>query len=210
MGCQSVGVISGQAPATDRRQRVLDAARDVFMHYGFRRATLEDIAQAAGLSRTGVYHHFASKEDLFREVTTQTHRAALADAEVAAARPNPVDVALVDVLDAVLGAFVEVIRTARHGRELVDETNRLCAELIATTNAAHHSLVAGVLERAVDAGDIDLRAAGLDVPATARYLIATAGSVSGMVTGERPRSEFRKHLARVVRIWIRGLSPAGR
>ena len=47
------------------RQRLLDAAFDVFTRKGFMRTTLNDIARAAGVTRGAVYWHFKDKTDLF-------------------------------------------------------------------------------------------------------------------------------------------------
>ena len=50
------------------RTRILDAAMGVFRHHGFRRSSIEQAAEAAGLTRQALYHHFKSKEALFRAV----------------------------------------------------------------------------------------------------------------------------------------------
>ena len=47
------------------RERVLDAAREVFLERGYAGATLEAIAEAAGFSKGVVYSQFAGKPDLF-------------------------------------------------------------------------------------------------------------------------------------------------
>lgn len=50
-----------------RRQtvnRLLDAATQVFARKGIERATLDEVAAAAGLTKGAVYSNFASKEDL--------------------------------------------------------------------------------------------------------------------------------------------------
>lgn len=47
------------------RQKILEAARQVFDERGVTRTTLEQIAQAAGVTRGAVYWHFANKTELF-------------------------------------------------------------------------------------------------------------------------------------------------
>jgi AcrR family transcriptional regulator len=56
--------------ALHTRDRVIAAAVDVFARDGFERATLADIARAAGISRPSVLHHFESKDALYDEVVT--------------------------------------------------------------------------------------------------------------------------------------------
>jgi len=65
------------------RDRILDAAMLVFRRQGFRRSSIEQAAEAAGLTRQALYHHFKSKEALFRAVIERLHESALA-AEIAA------------------------------------------------------------------------------------------------------------------------------
>lgn len=50
-----------------RRAAILDAATGVFLRYGYRKTSMDDLARAAGLSRQGLYLHFATKEVLFAE-----------------------------------------------------------------------------------------------------------------------------------------------
>jgi TetR/AcrR family acrAB operon transcriptional repressor len=66
------------------RDRILEAAMTVFRRHGFRRSSIEQAAEAAGLTRQALYHHFKSKEALFRAVIELLYERALA-AETAAA-----------------------------------------------------------------------------------------------------------------------------
>lgn len=48
-----------------RAERILDAASDLFAHYGYDKTTMDDIARVAKVSKGAIYLHFRSKEDLF-------------------------------------------------------------------------------------------------------------------------------------------------
>ena len=50
------------------RGRILTAARTVFGKRGFHGATIEEIAEEAGLSNGAIYYNFESKSDLFFEL----------------------------------------------------------------------------------------------------------------------------------------------
>lgn len=50
------------------RATILEAALDVFSQNGFRGATLDQIAKAAGLSKPNVLYYFPSKEAIHREL----------------------------------------------------------------------------------------------------------------------------------------------
>jgi AcrR family transcriptional regulator len=58
----------------ETRLRLLDAARKLLVKRGFHGIGLEDIAQAAGVSRQAIYKsHFASKADLLLELVQHVH-----------------------------------------------------------------------------------------------------------------------------------------
>lgn len=57
--------------AEKTRSALLDAALDVFYDKGFVRATLDDIARAAGLTRGAIYWHFKDKVALFEALAEQ-------------------------------------------------------------------------------------------------------------------------------------------
>lgn len=58
---------------------ILNAARTLFERYGYRKTSMQDIAQAAGISRPTLYAAFADKEAVFsalvRSVTEQNEAA---------------------------------------------------------------------------------------------------------------------------------------
>jgi len=55
-------------PPRSRQERVLEAATDVFLWYGFARTTMGDIAERAGISRPTLYLVFPGKEEVFAAV----------------------------------------------------------------------------------------------------------------------------------------------
>ena len=70
--------------ASLRRDRIVAAATNVFLRYGHARTTMNDIAEAASISRPALYLVFPHKEDIFAAVierliqdTLQQYREAL-------------------------------------------------------------------------------------------------------------------------------------
>lgn len=80
-------------PTSDRRGRVLLAARETILRLGYDKAGLRDIAARAGLSKSAIYLDFASKEALVDEliraesVAFATELFTAADGEAAAFGP---------------------------------------------------------------------------------------------------------------------------
>jgi AcrR family transcriptional regulator len=50
--------------AEDRRAAILEAALEVFSRHGYNGASIDEIANAAGISKALIYEHFPSKKDL--------------------------------------------------------------------------------------------------------------------------------------------------
>ena len=60
--------MSARLPAAERRQQLLDVALEVFSREGFHQTSMNDIAEAAGVTKPVLYQHFGSKRDLFGEL----------------------------------------------------------------------------------------------------------------------------------------------
>lgn len=53
---------------TAAEEKILRAAKDIFMLKGLEATSMSDIAKAAGISRTLLHYYFRTKEKLFREI----------------------------------------------------------------------------------------------------------------------------------------------
>lgn len=53
------------------RSKILDAALNIFSRHGFRGATLDQIAEASGLSKPNILYYFAGKEDIHVSLLAQ-------------------------------------------------------------------------------------------------------------------------------------------
>jgi AcrR family transcriptional regulator len=55
-------------PAARRREQLLEVALEVFARQGYHQASMNEIAEAAGVTKPVLYQHFASKQDLYLEL----------------------------------------------------------------------------------------------------------------------------------------------
>lgn len=58
--------------AGDKRESILIAARRVFLRENYAYASMDSIAQEAGVSKQTLYNHFGCKERLFRELVIES------------------------------------------------------------------------------------------------------------------------------------------
>jgi AcrR family transcriptional regulator len=76
-----VDVSSGKVLRWERRpeerpQEILDAALRVFAERGYRTTRLEDVGEAAGVTKGTIYHYFANKEELLLRAIEHYHERA--------------------------------------------------------------------------------------------------------------------------------------
>src|SRR5437899_10866900 len=72
-------------PKQFNREGVLDRAIPVFWKQGFANTTVQDLEQATGVNKSGLYTEFKDKEDLF--LASLEHYAQTRGAEILAAQP---------------------------------------------------------------------------------------------------------------------------
>ena len=65
------------------REAILEAARGRFLRFGPRKTTMDEVARAAGCSRTTLYAHFRNMEDLYASLLDQDAEAFISDASAA-------------------------------------------------------------------------------------------------------------------------------
>src|SRR5215472_3576551 len=103
------------------QDRILDAAMRVFRRHGFRRSTIEQAAEEAGLTRQALYHHFPSKEALFRGAIARFYERALAAETEAARAAEEAGRDLAEVVIAEVTARLGVLFAELQGSPHLDE-----------------------------------------------------------------------------------------
>jgi len=133
------------------RDRILDAAMLVFRRQGFRRSSIEQTAEAAGLTRQALYHHFKSKEALFRAVIERVHENALAAEIAAVGAREKAGLGLADILVAGLAArlkqFIGSFQGSPHVEELFSEHLLQARDLYQKYAARYGAQGAATIER---------------------------------------------------------------
>ena len=89
--------------ADERRLAILDAAQDVFAVSGYHGSSIDEIAQAAGISKALIYEHFPSKKDLHVSLLDKHVQELFERLALNAATQDPGDVRLRNGIDAFFG-----------------------------------------------------------------------------------------------------------
>ncbi len=189
-----------------RRAAILDAAYAAFARYGYRRTSMEQIARGTGASRASLYLHFANKEEIFRALCERVHGEALDAAEAALESEAPLASRLEDALVAKVGRLLDVVADSPHGEEIVDESSRLCGDIVLASSERFQKRFATALAAAARAGEIHLSGAGLTAPSAAQLLRLAATGLKSEAGNAR---EVRKRTRKLVRIFLAGLDAIG-
>lgn len=103
-----VALASGTSQPQSGRQRVLDAAAQLFVDQGYPGTTLRQIATDAGIKAGSIYHHFDSKDALFVSVLHEG-MAVMIDSFEATEANAPPDPTVTDTLGAHIRAHLGAV-----------------------------------------------------------------------------------------------------
>jgi AcrR family transcriptional regulator len=189
------------------QDRILDAAMRVFRRHGFRRSSIEQAAEEAGLTRQALYHHFSSKEALFRAVIERLYEHALA-AESAAAKAAEAkgrDLAdiLVSEIAARLNQLFASLEGSPHIEELFSEHLVQARDLYQTYATRFEGEVAATIARVTRAGEMKLQN-GVTVRELARCVEMAIHGTKSAYPSMRPVDAFLKQLETMLRMLIAG------
>jgi AcrR family transcriptional regulator len=181
-------------PIDARQLAVLDAAVAVFARFGYRKASMDEVARAAGVSRQGLYLQFANKEELFRKTLEHSLDNQLNAAVAALARQDGLEARLIAACDAWSGRFVGSLGS--------DAADLMCAStsLAGTTLTHYEAEFELALTRAIADSPLNgfCTTAGLCPADLARTLHATA---RGLKQSSASREEFVKGMTVAARMF---------
>jgi AcrR family transcriptional regulator len=151
------------AKASETRERILRAAREVFSELGYDAATFQAIAIRADLTRPAINHYFASKRELYQQVVQQTNDAVISSSAQQSQHASSLAGRMQSFLDAALNrsddrsaaAFLvtSVLDSQRHPELSSDDADSLAVTRAFVSSAVNDAIESGELR-----GDIDVEA----------------------------------------------------
>ncbi|CUJ86729.1 Copper outer membrane regulator [Ruegeria denitrificans] len=152
-----------------RQKTILNSAFQAFAAYGYRKTSMDDIAQGAGMSRPALYLHFKNKEAIVSKLTEVYYVEKYAAVAEALATSGSVSEVLARAIQAQTAGMAAILASP-HGLEMLDNTKSLSAEIIAEGEAKLSGLYADWLTQQEQAGRARLQA---DAAETGRTIAAT-------------------------------------
>ena len=139
---------------------ILDAAQQVFEQYGARRANVEDVARAAGVSRSTLYRAYPNKEALLDAVLMRQFDAFLAELDRVASGLSP--------REAVVECFTRGIALTREIPLLARLAESEPEIITGAGGTSHSSLVLGTADQVART----LRRSGATMPDDELHVVA--------------------------------------
>jgi AcrR family transcriptional regulator len=197
-----------RAPVQDRAQatyrRLVTAARDVFSDVGFAAASMEGIAERAGVTRGPLYHYFDDKADLFRTVYELVERdlTARIQSEIQRRGPGP------DALEAIkygAQAFLDAGLDPTIQRIAFLEAPYVLARG-AHSGVSHFglALLRNAVKRAIDDGAI----AKQPIEPLAHILRAAITEGAIFIARAEDQQEARREVGNAIEVLVEGLRAA--
>jgi AcrR family transcriptional regulator len=183
-----------------KRERILEAATQLFRAYGLRGTSMEAIAKEAGMAKGTIYTHFSDKEHAFQAVCESVAAKFLRDAETAAktlAKCGSVSAGrepIVQVLLSKFGLVHELVYNSAHATEILEGSNKHANEVFEHADTAYLKILARALHAGHEAEHLTLPP-GMIAKEVARLLFYSAEGITRRVES---RSELERLLRRLV------------
>lgn len=124
-----------------RQTAILTSAFQAFSAYGFRKTSMDDIAQGAGMSRPAVYQYFRNKEAIIRKLTEQYYEQKTQAVSEALAGVGSVSEILNNAIKAQTSGMAAILGSP-HGLEMLDTTKSMSQDIVEAGEAALSALYA--------------------------------------------------------------------
>lgn len=137
------------------RQAILDAAEQEFSDHGYYPASMDAIAERAGVAKGTLYYNFTSKVDLFVEVVTEGLRYLTGVVREAADSDLPLDERLTQIVRVQVDMLYDYPRIAAIlFREMTAGLDEAATVRIAAVRDEYISFLASILVEGMEAGYI--------------------------------------------------------
>jgi AcrR family transcriptional regulator len=189
---------SGSAKAN----AILLAGLRLFTRYGYRKTSIDDIAQAAQVAKRTVYLHFENKVAVFLailEYLGDQVRQRCAAAERAGG--TAVD-RLTGLLDAYFGMGFELFSKSEHMPELEETFSKLARSRIGDLNTEYQERLARFLRLLEKTGEIGRPPQGLTVEQIVHILIQAAEGAKHDAKVQGDRKVLERHLRQLATLAI--------
>jgi AcrR family transcriptional regulator len=160
----------------DTKEKILVAAIQRFSKFGYRRTSINDVAEEAGLARATVYLYWRKKEDLFVAGLERFNSHSWNLAEAAAAKKGLAADRILGMVLAQYGATSDIVHGTASGHELFEANLRLGGAVVEECLRHGEKLLTGLLQQGIRNGEFDFRRSSARSADVAHIIVSFAQS----------------------------------
>lgn len=194
------------AQREDIRDLILDSVDVLFARYGYKKMTMDDLAQHVGIGKGTLYLHFSGKEDVaLSHIDRIVERLEKELRAIASRDVSPARRIEQMLLTRVLFRFDIVSKYERSLNDLLSSIRTELLERHESHFRKEASVFVSVLEEGRDSGKFSFR----DAPATARALITATNALLPYSLSPRElgrRKEIEQQVLEVAQVLLHGLN----
>ncbi|MDR6552593.1 TetR/AcrR family transcriptional regulator [Paenibacillus qinlingensis] len=129
-----------------KKLEIVATALEVFFKYGYKRVAMNEIAEAAGISRAGLYLYFKSKEEIFNATIVHHGDNLIREIENGLLSQNTTEDKILFALEVwAIRNFDDSLHSPEH-KEITDSSYQFAREALNTSYGKLEALLADLLE----------------------------------------------------------------
>lgn len=180
-------------------EKVIAAATDIFVRYGYKRVTMGEIAEAAGMSRPALYLVFPSKADILRSVIAHIVSGLLAEIRQGINGFATVEDKLTFAFDVWCVRGFEIMKASPDAKDLYESSLQFAGQVTADASAEFVAILADVLEPLVK------RQTRVDLSAV-QIALVLAGAMPGFKLASKTSDQYRGMIANLITVVLASLN----
>ncbi|SFD75489.1 DNA-binding transcriptional regulator, AcrR family [Paenibacillus catalpae] len=125
---------------------IVATALEVFFKYGYKRVSMNDIAEAAGISRAGLYLYFKNKEEIFNAAIVHHGDILIEEIKKGLLLHNTTEEKMLYAFEVWAIRNFDVSQQSPEYKEITDSSYQFAREALDTSYAKLEALLASLLE----------------------------------------------------------------
>ena len=174
----------------EREILILDAASQVFLRYGVKRTSMNDIAQEAGVARQTLYNAFSNKDAVLKGTIRLFTDRTIAEIKTALEKERDIGKRLDIVFQAIAVKPFKILRSSPNSEDIVEGMNAASRNEIEESNERFREIIETILEP-IDKG---LSRAGLTAHQLSDLIQKSASAAKTKAKDEEHLTELLKTL----------------
>ncbi|MDF1755639.1 MAG: TetR/AcrR family transcriptional regulator [Verrucomicrobiales bacterium] len=183
----------------EKQDKILEAALEVFLRYGFKKATMADIAEKAEMSRPSLYLVFSNKEEIFRAVMARKMEIFQLEAQAKVEQCTGLEARMTAILHTwILEPYTMVINSPG-AEDLLGFVQSFATDLRKEMLGMIEAQLTAIIRSDPETDLTSAKAAGLEIETVARVISYSTTDLKYSVTDPE---ELEQLLAATVKIYV--------